>query len=242
LRSQKFALFTKVLRLCLVLDLGTKLAAWLLLSHAPMVIIPREFMLRLVWNETFIGAPQQEAMGEVGYSLVALMGALIGLFGLVAAAFVDAWHPLWRRVALVGGAFFAGAIAAEALGTGWMPDLSPRASMLVRGVGVQTWLAVVIYTTRGRYLTFSCCVLWAGNAGNLVNALFADGVIDFLSIPAIGDFIFNFADVFVTGGVALVALFLPLRVLEMVVPLGSWAPSRTFEYTPRPCEAGSRAS
>lgn len=241
-KTEKVALFFKVLRVGLSLDIGTKLAAWFFLSVGPVVLVAHEFVLRLTWNETFVGAPQQAALAEAGYGMLALMGVCLGVLGLAAAPFVDAWQPMLRRGLLLGAAVLGGALIAEAIAGFWVPDVSPRQSMLIRGAGVQTWMAVAIYASRTRYMAFALSVVWAGNAGNLLNALLLDGVIDFVRIAAVGEFVFNLADVFITVGAALVLLWLPLRALEAVLPFGGWAPSRTFEYTPRQCEPGSRAS
>lgn len=238
----KLALFIRVLRTVLTLDIGTKLAAWALLSSGPLVVVANEFALELLWNDAFIGAPQEAALNEAGPGLVALTAVLAGALALVVTPLVGAWTPLWRRVALLGGALFGAGILAEVIATSWVPELTPRMSMIVRGAGIQTWLAVVLLATRSRYLAFSLCVLWAGNAGNLCNAVFLPGIIDFVQLRPVGDFVFNLADVFITAGAALIALYLPLRALETIVPLGAWAPSHTFEYTPRPCEPGERAS
>ncbi len=241
-KTEKLALFLKVLRVGLSIDIGTKLAAWFLLASGPVVLVAHQFALDLTWNKTFIGAPQQATLEEAGYGLVAMLGVFVGVLGLAAAPFVAAWQPFLKRFLLLGTAVLGGAFIAQAVADVWAPDLSPRQSMLIRGAGVQTWLAVVIYASRTRYMVLALSVLWAGNAGNLLNAVLLDGVIDFVQINAVGDFIFNFADVFITAGAGLVLLWLPLRALEEIIPMGGWAPSRTFEYTPRPCEPGSRAS
>ncbi len=233
--------FLVVLKWVVGLDAATKLAA--LLLDGPRQVIPGLLSLRLLFNDTYVDGYTRQALEGMPLETLGLYGLAMGALGLLALPLVAPYRSLGQRMVVLGGTMLLGGVvggyAVEWVAPGW----PPRWIALARGLGVQLWLLVVLYSVRSRYAAFALSLLWAGNAGNLLNTLVTDrGVVDFLYAPLVTEYVFNVADACVTGGAALLVLFWPLRAIEAVIPLGSCAPSRTFDYTPRKWIPGERHS
>ena len=80
--------------------------------------------------------------------------------------------------------------------------------MTAVGIGVCTYL--LIHKSKSRPLMFwSLTMIVGGAVGNLIDRIFRDGkVVDYLDVELFTFAIFNFADIFVTVGTALLAVYI----------------------------------
>ncbi len=185
----------------LLADQLSKLAALTWLGPTPIPVLGEHLWLQLVHNTDFGTAMARRALQEAGLPEhgFAAIGLALGAFSLLGAPLLLRRVTRLRvRLPVLLGLYLAAAFAGPAL-LPLLPSLGPSQAMLLQAGGAQAFLLLCFLTTRGPRARLALALLFAGNLGNVIDAAFRPGVVDFLGFELFGwRRVANLADVAIT--------------------------------------------